>query len=78
MKTILFALLIALASCSTEDPEPQLSCEQLNAEISQLTKQIETHYAKGSEGNQSAWEKELKRLQDIKYTKVNEAKKRLC
>lgn len=79
MKTILFALLIVLSACSTEnDPEPQVSCEQLNAEIAQVNKQIETHYAKGNEGNQAAWEAELKRLMNIKSTKVSEAKKRLC
>lgn len=78
MKTILFALLVVLASCSENDPQPQVSCEQLNAEITQVNKQIETHYAKGNEGNQAAWESELKRLMNIKSTKVSEAKKRLC
>jgi hypothetical protein len=78
MKTILFALLVVLASCSSEDPEPQVTCEQLNAEIEQVTRQIEAHYAKGAEGNQSAWEKESTRLINLKSTKVSEAKKRLC
>ena len=78
MKTILFALVIVLASCSTEDPEPQLSCEQLNAEISAVSAQISEHYNKGSQGNQVAWEKELRRLMDIRTKKTNEAKTRLC
>lgn len=78
MKTILFALFIVLASCSSEDPEPQVSCEQLKAEIEQVNRQLDAHYSKGSEGNQSAWEKELTRLLNIKSSKVNEAKKRLC
>lgn len=78
MKTILFAILIVLASCSENDPEPQISCEQLNAEIEQVNTQLDAHYAKGAGGNQSAWEKELNRLLDIKSNKVNEAKKRLC
>lgn len=78
MKTILFAILIVLASCSSEDPEPQISCEQLKAEIEQVGRQLDAHYAKGSGGNQSAWEKELDRLLYIKSNKVNEAKKRLC
>ena len=78
MKTILFAILVVLASCSENDPQPQVSCEQLNAEITQVNKQIETHYAKGNESNQAAWESELKRLMNIKSTKVSEAKKRLC
>jgi hypothetical protein len=79
MKTILFALVVLLASCSVEnDPEPQASCEQLKAEIQQIDKQLEAHYAKGSQGNQSAWETELNRLIKIKTPKVNEAKKRLC
>lgn len=79
MKTILFALLIVLAACSTDnDPEPQLSCEQLNAEIAQVSAQITEHYNKGSQGNQSAWEKELRRLMDIKQKKTHEANNRLC
>lgn len=78
MKTILFALLVILASCSENDPEPQLSCEQLNAEIAQVSAQITEHYNKGSQGNQSAWEKELRRLMDIKSKKTHEANTRLC
>ena len=78
MKTILFALVIVLASCSTEDPEPQLSCEQLNAEIAAVSAQISEHYNKGAQGNQVAWEKELRRLMVIRTKKTNEAKTRLC
>ena len=79
MKTILFVILIGLASCSIEkDPEPQLSCEQLKAEIDQINKQITEHYAKGSNGNPDTWEKELTRLNQIKTPKVNEYATRAC
>lgn len=79
MKTIILALTLALASCAIDkDPEPQKSCAELKAEIDLLDKQLAEHYAKGSEGNPTAWEKELTRLNQLKTPKAHEFSKRLC
>lgn len=78
MKTILFALLVVLASCSENDPEPQIPCSQLKTEIEAAHKAILDHQAKGSDGNQAAWEVELKRLIEVKTVKTNEYSKRAC
>lgn len=78
MKTILIAILVIFASCSENDPEPQISCDQLKSEIEAVSKSIQEHYAKGSEGNQDAWEKELTRLNSIKTEKSNEYYRRAC
>lgn len=72
-------LLIVLFSCSeSDDPKPQVSCAQLKGEIEAVQKSILEHQAKGNEGNQSAWESELKRLNDIKTIKSNEYTTRHC
>lgn len=79
MKTILFVILIAFASCSSgDDPKPQISCAELKAEIDLASKAITEHYAKGSGGDPVAWEKELTRLNQIKTEKVNEYTTRAC
>jgi hypothetical protein len=79
MKTILFATLLLLASCSVDkDPEPQLSCEALKVEMDAAIKAVQDHHAKGSQGNPTAWEAELDRLNKIKSEKVTEYKRRIC
>lgn len=78
MKTILLVILVIFASCSENDPEPQISCAQLKSEIEAVSKSIQEHYAKGSEGNQDAWGKELIRLNNIKTEKSNEYSRRAC
>ena len=79
MKAILLALTVIFASCALdEDPKPQASCAELQAEIDKLNKEIAEHYAKGSEGNPTAWEKELTRLNQLKTPKAHEYAKRLC
>lgn len=69
---------IVLSSCSENDPEPQISCEQLQVEISAAQKAIEAHYAKGNQGNQYQWELDLKALLQDSTKKANEFKKRAC
>lgn len=69
---------IVLSSCSENDPEPQISCEQLQVEISAAQKAIEEHYLKGNQGDQSQWERVLKTLRQDSTKKSNEFKKRAC
>jgi hypothetical protein len=78
MKPILIALIVIFASCSENDPEPQVSCSQLKTEIEVANKAILDHQAKGNGGNQAAWEVELKRLMEVKADKSNEYSKRAC
>ena len=78
MKAIILFSLIVLASCSSDDPQPQQSCESLRAELEQVQKAIIDHQARGSQGNQSAWETELKRLMQLRDQKQHEVDKRLC
>ena len=74
----LIILLFVLASCSSDDPAPQSSCETLKSELQQVEKQLTDHQARGNQGNQAAWETELKRLMNIRNQKQNEVDKRLC
>ena len=78
MKAIILFSLIVLASCSSEDPKPQQSCEALRSELQSVQKQLTEHQARGAQGNQSAWETELKRLMNLRDQKQHEVDKRLC
>lgn len=62
MKTIILISFIFLASCSSDDPEPQKPCEQLKVELNAAQDAILDHQAKGSNGNPDAWKDELNRL----------------
>lgn len=74
----LIVILFVLASCSSDDPTPQQSCEALRGELQQVEKQISDHQARGAQGNQAAWETEMKRLIQLRNQKQNEVTKRLC
>lgn len=79
MKTLLLVILVIFASCSSDDdPKPQISCAELKAEIDLASKAITEHYAKGSQGNPTAWEEELNRLNQVKTVKSNEYARRAC
>lgn len=62
MKTLLFITVILLASCSSDDPEPQAPCETLQVQLNAAQKAIIDHQATGSNGNPEAWKYELKKL----------------
>jgi hypothetical protein len=78
MKTLLFVSVILFASCSSDDPEPQIPCQQLKQEIDLAYKAILDHQARSSNGNPVAWQAELERLVVARDAKQGEFTRRRC
>lgn len=80
MKTLLFASLILLASCSTEesDPKPEVysTCAELKEQVRATQKAVSDHRLKTNQD--SKWAEELKVLEKEAIYKINELTRRKC